>query len=864
MATLVAALAASLTVAEAAHAQLSAAPPPIKSYTGDPGKLGDPASWRTPEFLRDNGMLSIGAEFAYAAGYAGQGEVIGIVDSGTFKDHVREHGSFDNNYTVADRFIGVVAQGGNTGPIDGFVNPAFNDTHGTHTSGTVAASRDGQGEPTRPTTENMHGVAFDIDLYMGNTGKTDGVLYGKLPANPTVAQTPDNGYIGNAYRAVNAATTRNGKPIRIITTSWGSQPATENYSTLETPAGRPASEGLNAAMRYLAAPEGVADADGNTTHWLNGAFDVARTGTIVQFTAGNGSYWNPTPRAAAPYYFPDLEHSYYTTAGVDPGVGRTLNPDGSVLVPGTQRRFNNCGVAKWTCVTAPSDNINSTYWANNPLRPTYASASGTSMAGPHSAAALALIMQRFPYMTNEQAMHTMFTTGRQNASLGLYARSGTGDLGTPNPDAGKIVQVPDIRNGWNTVSLRDAMHGPGQLLGPNNIDTKGYSDVWSNNISDVAIQARQAEDAAEATAWQATKEAKGWTNGVPDTASDQDKFDYATGVRRETARNARVYVGSLIKSGEGTLFLTGTDGWHGATTVSGGKLSVNGSLASPVTVANGGTLGGLGTVSDAVTVNAGTLAPGLSAAEASKITDVTLQAGNVLKVGSLRMTGGTLAIAARSATDYTSIESTGDVVLGGQLALDLQGALAPGTSLVIAKGRTVTGTFAGLPEGTLLQAGGKTLRITYANNAATLVVAATSDGTVGGNVPATLALTLGAPASFGPFTPGVGKDYTASTIATVLSTAGDATLSVADPATTNTGKLVNGAFALPQVLQAGTGSAFAPVGGSSSPTTLKTWSAPTSNEAMTINFKQTIGANDALRTGTYAKTLTFTLSTTTP
>ena len=33
---------------------------------------------------------------------------------------------------------------------------------------------------------------------------------------------------------------------------------------------------------------------------------------------------------------------------------------------------------------------------------------------------------------------------------------------------------------------------------------------------------------------------------------------------------------------------------------------------------------------------------------------------------------------------------------------------------------------------------------------------------------------------------------------------------------------------------------------------------------MTLNFRQTIAANDALRTGTYGKTLTFTLSTTTP
>ena len=84
------------------------------------------------------------------------------------------------------------------------------------------------------------------------------------------------------------------------------------------------------------------------------------------------------------------------------------------------------------------------------------------------------------------------------------------------------------------------------------------------------------------------------------------------------------------------------------------------------------------------------------------------------------------------------------------------------------------------------------------------------------------------------------------------------------PSSTNTGKLVNGSFALPQVLQAGTGGVFAPVGGSAVPTVMKTWSAPTSNEAVAINFRQSIAANDALRTGAYSKTLTFTLSTTTP
>ena len=47
---------------------------------------------------------------------------------------------------------------------------------------------------------------------------------------------------------------------------------------------------------------------------------------------------------------------------------------------------------------------------------------------------------------------------------------------------------------------------------------------------------------------------------------------------------------------------------------------------------------------------------------------------------------------------------------------------------------------------------------------------------VGGTVPATLSLTLGAPATFGAFTPGVAKEYTAASTANVISTAGDAAL----------------------------------------------------------------------------------------
>ena len=136
---------------------------------------------------------------------------------------------------------------------------------------------------------------------------------------------------------------------------------------------------------------------------------------------------------------------------------------------------------------------------------------------------------------------------------------------------------------------------------------------------------------------------------------------------------------------------------------------------------------------------------------------------------------------------------------------------------------------------------------------------------VSGTVPATLSLTLGLPATFAPFVPGVDQTYTASTTANVTSTAGDALLSVADPSPTATGRLVNGTFSLANAVEARANTAaYAPVGGSAAPTALLTYTGPTSANAVTLGFQQRIGRLEALRTGAYSKTLTFTLSTTSP
>ena len=98
---------------------------------------------------------------------------------------------------------------------------------------------------------------------------------------------------------------------------------------------------------------------------------------------------------------------------------------------------------------------------------------------------------------------------------------------------------------------------------------------------------------------------------------------------------------------------------------------------------------------------------------------------------------------------------------------------------------------------------------------------------------------------------GLAKDYTASTTATVISTAGDATLSVADPSPTATGHLVNGTFSLPSAA-AGRGR-LRPRSRRSAARPLRRAAhllRPGVQRPVTVNFKQAIGASDALRTGT--------------
>ncbi|MCZ7448113.1 autotransporter domain-containing protein [Agrobacterium rhizogenes] len=99
-----------------------------------------------------------------------------------------------------------------------------------------------------------------------------------------------------------------------------------------------------------------------------------------------------------------------------------------------------------------------------------------------------------------------------------------------------------------------------------------------------------------------------------------------------TLSNAISGSGSFEKTGEGNLVLMADSTYTGPTAVSTGKLSVNGSLASAVSVAGGATLGGSGTIGGLTVGSGGTLAPGNPVGMLTSTGNATFMAGSAYAV----------------------------------------------------------------------------------------------------------------------------------------------------------------------------------------------------------------------------------------
>lgn len=137
---------------------------------------------------------------------------------------------------------------------------------------------------------------------------------------------------------------------------------------------------------------------------------------------------------------------------------------------------------------------------------------------------------------------------------------------------------------------------------------------------------------------------------------------------------------ALVKTGAGTQTLTGSNTYTGVTTVRGGALWVEGSLApgSAVTVTNGGTLGGTGLVQGVTTIApGGLLLPGPQTG-----TGVLTLSSNLTVAA-----GGTVQVALGASND--SVTVGGNLTLGGTLNIMDAGGFTNGTYVLFRCSRTI-------------------------------------------------------------------------------------------------------------------------------------------------------------------------------
>ncbi|QND53427.1 autotransporter domain-containing protein [Phyllobacterium sp. 628] len=564
-------------------------------------------TWRTPEFNKDWGLSAMRAEYAYALGYSGKNTKTGVMDSGIdinhpeFKDKNRIHtvdtkGVYSSDSTQYEGNGALPFKKGDSFDISGAYNPAYNDSHGTHVSGSIGAARDNQG---------MHGVAFDTNIYVANTHGTDS---NRLQGSDSL----DYNYFMAAYDALAS------QGVKFVNNSWGSD---SRYDTdyFENQTGT-IPDFVRAYSNFWAKSQ-----KGEKT-WLDAVGDASNKHGIIQIVSASndGPMQHPDLFAALPYFRPELEGRWLAVAWADPVRGPDRKPVlgkyGDISL-----YSNRCGVSRYWCVDAPGGRIYSSVPDGK-----YATYDGTSMSAPHASGALAVIQSRFPYMTPEQVLSVMLTTSGHD---------------------GVITRHPSYDDGWGNIDLKNAMNGPGQFMGKFAVSLPGgISDTWSNDITDEALKYRRDDEAADQAVLKKSLSDKGWDKGLPANASNDDKaaYDYLTkiiAIREDAiAQHAKVTQCSLEKLGDGHLILEGKNTYTGSTWVRGGTLSVNGSITSDVTVdgsgigvvdpqtgittTTGGILGGNGFVGGLMVHAGGTVAPGNSVGTLTANGDASFDPGS--------------------------------------------------------------------------------------------------------------------------------------------------------------------------------------------------------------------------------------------
>ena len=154
------------------------------------------------------------------------------------------------------------------------------------------------------------------------------------------------------------------------------------------------------------------------------------------------------------------------------------------------KTWNEAGLAKYWTVAAPGNGIYGSKVNTSTGEAMWGNSSGTSMSAPHVAGAMGVLMSRYQDMTALQVRDVMFTTANHKNADGSNMEGWNNVDGTTPLEA----KSPTAWAGAFPI-LKRAVYGPGQFLGKfdyNMANTK--LDVWTNDITQVALDQRKRED----------------------------------------------------------------------------------------------------------------------------------------------------------------------------------------------------------------------------------------------------------------------------------------------------------------------------------------------------------------------------------
>lgn len=660
-------------------------------------------SWETAEYKKDWGLSAMKASSAYALGFHGQGVAVGMMDSGALLQKHPElsgdrfhastasgvYGTTGNRYQtevpgVDDVFGNGDYVAGEEFNIDGNWIAHVNDTHGTHVLGTIGANRDGS---------EFHGVSWGSEIYAGNTGGTDNTNYGLIQ---------DYNYFHAAWTGVvkDLVAFNGEKRGGVINNSFGTNLRIDTSRTSLT-----TNTTAQTEYEYFLFKQRTGEGNKN---FIDAAYDAVKDTNVVQvITTGNRDMSMPYYRALYPYFNPEAEQHWIAVAGLEKNGKDSNGNDKYKWIDD----FNEAGNAKWWTVVAPGDDIFSSIVYDDHYEstddehklgdPGYASYGGTSMAAPHVTGAMGVLMSRYQDMSAVQVRDVLFTTANHKNADNSNFEGWTVNEGQVDPIYG-----------WGAPDLEKGMYGLGQLLGRFDYDMATTSlDVWSNDISQVALDQRKEEDLKwmEATSNGANLSAEDYELGSADIPNVEDAtIDQADAEkwrqeyyekRAKTIKNKLdngLYDGKLVKLGAGTLVMTGNNTYRGGTTVEAGTLlgfaesfgvtGENGkTTANGKVTVNGGVFGVLTSYNDQFTMK-GELTSNPAAGHSVDVTvnkggAYGIVAGQDVSIGSLTLAEGSLVKVITADQDSLLKAYSGEDVMG---SVQVQGGLTDNGATIAA------------------------------------------------------------------------------------------------------------------------------------------------------------------------------------